>query len=35
MILKDQSNLYNIKAENYLKKLKDTKYGSLINGCDK
>ena len=31
MILKDQSNLYNVKAENYLKKLKDTKYGPLIN----
>ena len=31
MILKDQSNLYNVKAENYLKKLKDSKYGPLIN----
>ena len=31
MILKDQSNLYNVKAENNLIKLKNTKYGSLIN----
>ena len=31
LILKDQSNLYNVKAKNNLIKLKNTKYGSLIN----
>ena len=31
LILKDQSNLYNVKGENNLVKLKNTKYGSLIN----
>ena len=31
LILKDQSNLYNVKAENNLIKLKNTKYESLIN----
>ena len=31
LILKDQSNLYNIKAQNCLNKIKTTKYGKLIN----
>ena len=30
LILKDQSNLYNIKAQNCLSKIKTTKYGKLI-----
>ena len=31
LILKDQSNLYNIKAQIYLDKIRKTKYGNLID----
>ena len=31
LILKDQSNLYNIKPQTYFNKIRNTKYGNLIN----